>query len=397
MTPWRLPYITSDLDGIGGVLREEPEDFVVEELPQYAACGSGEHLYLTIEKRGLTTLEAVRRIARALSIKDRLVGYAGLKDARAVTVQTLSVQGVTQDAAERLDLPGIRILRAALHRNKLRKGHLRGNRFRIRVRDVPAEMSARANAVLAALAERGVPNAFGPQRFGSSGNTHLLGRAFLADDPVDFFRELLAGGGDAAGLAAVESLKAGDFKRALEQIPSGRRLERRALQAVLRFGGDLARARDAIDKPLRMLYLSAVQSELFNQVLRARLDRFDQLLEGDLAWLHRNGAVFLVEDPAAEQERCERLEISPSGPLFGEKMSLPAGEPGRIEKDVLEASGVSQALPRFGRSLPGARRSLRVPLGEYHIESASPNSVWIEFTLPPGAYATVVLREVMKS
>ena len=128
--------LTADLPGTGGLIKETPEDFFVEELPLYLPCGEGEHLYLTVEKKGLTTFELLQRLAGALGVRERDFGYAGLKDARATTRQTVSVPGVSAEQALALTIPGVRILAAKRHRNKLRTGHLAGNRFAIRIREV---------------------------------------------------------------------------------------------------------------------------------------------------------------------------------------------------------------------------------------------------------------------
>src|SRR5262245_9712144 len=131
-------YLTANQPGIGGRLKVQPEDFFVEEIPLYLPSGAGHHVYIEIEKIGLSTYAAIKAIAQALKISPNDIGYAGLKDARAVTRQTLSVSGITPEAALNLNLPNIKILGAKRHSNKLRVGHLAGNRFVIRVREVTA-------------------------------------------------------------------------------------------------------------------------------------------------------------------------------------------------------------------------------------------------------------------
>jgi len=175
-----VPLLTPELPGTSGMIRVAEEDFQVEELPLYQASGVGEHLYLTVEKRGRTTPEVAREIARGLGAAEREVGTAGLKDKRAVTVQRISVKTkAPAEEALRLSGPGYRVLAAARHGNKLRPGHLRGNRFRIVVRGVQASALARAEAIAARLREIGAANLFGPQRFGKSGDNAALGRGLL--------------------------------------------------------------------------------------------------------------------------------------------------------------------------------------------------------------------------
>ncbi|RQW82225.1 MAG: tRNA pseudouridine(13) synthase TruD, partial [Geobacter sp.] len=175
-------YLTANLPGIGGVIKETVDDFIVTEIPLYLPCGEGEHAYVEIEKRGVTTLDAIRRIARSLGISEREIGYAGLKDARGITRQTLSIPRVETERLLSLSLQGITILSANRHRNKLKPGHLAGNRFSIRVRGTKKDAQEKAAAILAVLCERGVPNYFGSQRYGGLGNSHHIGRAMLRRD-----------------------------------------------------------------------------------------------------------------------------------------------------------------------------------------------------------------------
>lgn len=402
MIPDRAPFATAHLLGVGGRIKDREDDFRVEEIPLYEAAGEGEHLYLTVEKRGMPTLLAARRLARALGCSDRAVGFAGLKDARAVTVQTFSFQGVDESRLERLELEGLEVLAARRHRNKIKKGHLRGNRFRIRLRGVGEDALERARPIVDELVRRGVPNLFGPQRFGLRGDTHLLGRAIVAGDGRGFFRVLLGGLPEGSGDQALTHLMDGRLDSALASLPPGSGTERSALLRVVRSGGDLDRALAGIERRLRELYLSAYQSELFNAVLIRRFPDYGTLLDGDLAWLHRNGAVFRVESAAAEQERADQLEISPSGPLFGRKAPVPDGRPGEIEAEVLGAEGGDARTLAAGMPLPGARRPLRVPLADVELGREEPSGgedeavLSLSFALPPGAYATAVLRELTR-
>lgn len=395
------PFLTADIPGTGGTIKDSPGDFVVTEIPSYLPCGSGEHLYLTIEKRGLTTLEAVRRVAVALKVPEREVGYAGLKDAVGVTTQTISLPRVRPDAALALRLEGLTPLDAAFHTNKLKPGHLKGNRFRITVRGVAAGAERIAAAVLDILAERGVPNYFGSQRYGAQGNSHQIGRAMLQGEwrrAVD----CLIGSPDAvrdeAWRGAIAAYRQGDLAGALRLMPRGCRTEREVLQRLVARPDQWEKAFAAVHPRLKKLYLSAFQSFLFDRVVAARLDRLDRVMTGDLAWKHSNGACFLVADAAEEQPRTERFEISPSGPMFGPRMTLPAGEPLAIETAVLAAEGVSDELTGGSAvfRLEGERRPLRVPLGEPSFEVDS-GVLMLSFSLPRGSYATSVVREITKT
>jgi tRNA pseudouridine13 synthase len=392
------PYLTAGLPGTGGRIKVEHNDFCVEEIPLYEPSGEGQHTYARIEKEGMTTYQAVDRIARALHIDRRSIGYAGLKDAHAVTVQMLSLGDVDPAAVRALALPGIRVLDVRRHTNKLRTGHLAGNRFTVRVRGVLESAQTGAEAILEVMRSRGVPNYYGVQRFGVRGDTHLLGKALVRWDAEGFVRRL-AGMPDpvesARVQAAREFFEAGELEAALEAWPREMGNERRVVETLIRHPGDWERAVRSVPKNMRLFFVSAYQSALFNRLLARRLDAIDRLMAGDLANLRGRSAVFLVEDAAAEQPRADRMEISPSGPLYGYKLTIAQGVPGEMEQRVLDEEGL--ALEDFrvpGLGIKGARRPLRVPLDEYRVWYDE--GLMLSFALPPGSYATIVLDEVMK-
>lgn len=394
------PYLTADLPGVGGRIKVHDADFHVIEIPLYEASGQGEHTYARIEKTGLSTFEAVRRISRALGVNPRQVGYAGLKDAHAVTEQWISLGDVLPARVEQLELAGIRVLAVDRHTNKLRVGHLSGNRFTIRVRDVPPAALPAAQAILSRLEAHGVPNYFGTQRFGLRGDTHLLGRALVRGD-VEALIQRLAGMPHPAESPHVrqarELFEAGDLEASLRAWPRHMDAERGVVRALLERPQDPGHAVRRLPKRLRRFYVSAYQSFLFNRVLARRIERgtLGRLLLGDLAWLHDRGAVFSVEDPKTEQPRADRFEISPSGPLYGRKLTMAQGLPGEMEQRVLDEEGLHLEDWRVrGLKLKGARRALRVPLRD--VDARYEEGLLLSFSLPPGCYATVVLRELQK-
>jgi len=396
-----LPFLTAGLPGTGGRIKDGPEDFVVEEVPLYEPSGEGTHLYLLIEKIGIPTFEAVQRLARELGRSPRDFGVAGLKDAAATTRQYVSIEHVAPGAVEGLELPGVRILEAKLHGNKLKKGHLRGNRFRIVIRDPAGGAGETARAVLERLTARGAPNYFGPQRFGLLGNTHRLGALLLRGDFEGFCDELIGAPRDDLdpGYEEVAALyRRGEYLDALRALGRTFRYERRALEVLHRTGGDHRRAALSLDRRITDLYLSAYQSHLFNRLLAMRIEDIDSLVAGDVAFIHRNGACFLVEDAEAEAQRAERFEISPSGPLYGSKLLRAAGVPGKTEDEILLEEGMALEDFRKGPrlNLRGARRPLRIPVNGLEVEPRVEGGLCLAFELPPGGYATVVLAEVMK-
>ncbi|MEW5914245.1 MAG: tRNA pseudouridine(13) synthase TruD [Thermodesulfobacteriota bacterium] len=334
------PFITPELPGIGGRLKLEPAHFVVEELPLYLPQGSGPHLYLRLRREGMTTRVLADRLADLFGLGRGEVGFAGLKDKQARAVQSFSLYlpGVDPDqAAQRVQeaLP-VEVLEAAWHQNKLKTGHLLGNRFTILVSGVEPGAAQRAAAVAAALAQRGLPNYYGAQRFGREGDNAAQGRRAL--------------------------------------MGAGPR-----------------------DKWLRKLLLSAWQAALFNAWLAARMGRgdFGRLIDGDLAKKTDTGGLFDVESAEVEQPRLETGAITYTGPIYGKKMRWPGGLAADYERELLAAEGVDEAqLKRAG--LEGSRRLARLLVPGLEIRPRAQSLVF-SFALPKGSYATVLLREFMKS
>jgi tRNA pseudouridine13 synthase len=394
------PYATAGLAGVGGSFKEEADDFLVTEVPLYEPVGVGEHVYALVEKRGVTTLEMLRRLAAAVDVPERELGYAGLKDARGVTRQTVSVPRVGPERLTGLELPGIRVLAACRHGNKLRLGHLAGNRFRIRLRRVCSDALPRAEAVLGELARRGVPNYFGPQRYGSQGNGALVGLRLLAGDFEGAVRTLI-GSPDAVRderwRQAIDAFVRSDLAAALELFPGHCRPEREVVRSLVRKPGEWERAVRGLHPRLVGLFLSAAQSELFDRTVASRIAAIDGIEAGDIAWKHLNGACFRVTDLAEARQRAADFEISPTGPMFGPAMLVPEGVSGAREREILAEAGLTAELfaGRAVGRLQGERRPLRVPVTEVEVR-ADGEDLLVAFRLPRGAYATAVVREVMK-
>jgi len=315
-------------------IRTTPEDFRVDEESLYPPTGVGAHTFVRIEKCLRTTEAVARDLARAAGARPQDVGYAGRKDRVAVATQWFSVPALDPSAALDLELPGARVLEAARHPHKLRTGHLRGNRFALRLRGLDAQARERAGARLDEVCARGLPNRFGAQRFGRDGDNALRARRFCAGE---------------------------------------------------------IRVRDRRDA--RFL-VSAWQAEVFNAVLAARTARLDELEAGDLAMRHDSGGVFLVGDPERESDRARAFEISATGPVFGPRMTWPSGEVALRERAVMSAHGLDpDALRLPGVRARGARRSLRVRPGSPSLEGSGEDAL-LRFELPAGSYATVVVEEL---
>jgi tRNA pseudouridine13 synthase len=336
-----LPYLTDGLPGIGGTLRTTPEDFFVDEEPAYEPSGSGDHVFVHIEKRGMTTPQAVERIAKALNVNPRDVGVAGMKDRHAVTRQWLSLPPpVTPDTTRALVLDDIAIVDVARHPHKLRTGHVRANRFILRVRATTDGAVGKAQAILDVLAKPpGAPNWYGEQRFGRDGDNAEKGLAIVRG----------------------------------ERPPRDRKLAR--------------------------LLVSSLQSKLFNEWLSARMrdGLYGKVLAGDI--LHKiPGGQFVCEAPDVDQPRLLAGEIGITGPMFGDRMraAAPGTEAATREAAILDAAGLAaDSFANVRAIAEGTRRDAAIAVGTPSVKAVD-DGVEIAFTLPGGAYATAVMREVMK-
>jgi tRNA pseudouridine13 synthase len=400
-----LPYLTPEFPGIGGVIKQRPEDFFVQEVPLYEPSGEGEHVYVEVQKVGVTTFEAIQRLGRALDISTRDIGYAGMKDAHAITRQVFSLLGTTPEAVMHTPIPDLTVQWAARHGNKLRLGHLAGNRFAIKIREVTPTDVVKLTPLVTVIQKRGMPNFFGEQRFGRRNNNDLLGAALVRGDNEAVLKLLLGGPDtrldDPHTLKARAAFDTRDNAAAMHLWPRSGGLERRVLARLIKTHRPGA-AVHAIDDKLRRLWVSALQSRVFNDVLARRIQTIDHLLDGDVAYKHENGACFGVESAAVEQPRCDAFEISPTGPLVGYRMTLPAGEPLAMEQAALAA--VELTADQFRQSgklrVKGARRPLRVKPQDVQLSAGVDEHgsyITAAFTLPAGVFATVFLRELMKS
>jgi tRNA pseudouridine13 synthase len=338
------PLLTADLPGVGGKIKVFPEDFEVEEIPAYEPSGSGDFLYLWMEKRDMGAEYFARQIAKRLGITAGEVGTAGLKDRRAIARQMVSIPAHLEERLSQLDGDGIRILRVSRHGNKLRPGHLHGNRFRVLVRDVDPSLSIAAvlPPLLGRLRSHGLPNYYGLQRFGKESETLHIGLALLQKS---------------------------------ERMSSMR------------------------NRFLRKLALSAVQAGLFNHYLGTRQadGQARQVLLGDVMAKVPFGGMFLAENVMVEQKRLDAGETVPAGPIFGRKMFRAAHDAARREEAALAAFGLTRDdFGAFGKLLQGTRRHNLVYVADLATAEVA-EGMLLTFTLPAGSYATVLLREIMKT
>jgi tRNA pseudouridine13 synthase len=348
------PLLTEDLPAVGGRIGPELEHFVVEELPLYEASGEGDHWYAFIEKRGLTTQDLIFAVARASGARASDIGSAGMKDKQGVTRQWISVPASAPEPSAWQLPESLRVVAQSRHRNKLRTGHLRANRFRITLVDVPSDGLAHADSIVQRLRAQGLPNYFGPQRFGRQGRSFEQALAWVGQ------------GQDAGGPGVAAD------SRGKKRGPKAR-FEHKLLPSVL-------------------------QSDVFNRYLTARLARPEPLLTGEVVRLEGSPKVFTVEDPEKELPRLQQGDIHLTGPMVGPRTVHAAAEAGLMENAALAELGLSEAeLERLASAAPGTRRDLRVPLPEIEVEAGGPGELVLSFVLPAGSFATQLLRELTRT
>lgn len=325
------------IEPVGGLIRADHADFRVTEIPLYEPGGEGEHLYVEVTRDGMTTRAVQKALAAALGVPPQSVGYAGMKDKGGRCTQrfSLTTPRDADEVAAHLEAGTTGLEKRVLgrHGNKLRRGHLIGNRFRVVVREPEdGDAAERAGRILALLAADGVPNWYGLQRFG------------VDRENVTRARRVLAG----------------------ERPPS---------------------------RWLADVWLSAWQSALFNGWLAGRMDDVRRVFAGDVVKKTESGGLFTVEEPDVDQPRLDGGELVVTGPMFGSRMRAAEGEPGVVESSLLEEEGVTAA--DLGRvRLSGARRAALLFPTETSV-TADGDAVVVEFTLPKGGYATTVLREII--
>ena len=334
------PALTHATPGVGGRIKARPEDFEVEEVPSYLPSGSGEHLYLWVEKRAVGPEHLARTIAQKLGTAVGNVGTAGLKDRHAVTRQWVSVPADTEPRLKQLDGDGLTVLKVERHTNKLKPGHLKGNTFRILIRDADPARKADAESVVTTLRNSGMPNYYGPQRFGHDGGTATLGFDCLAGKQAKRLRPF-----------------------------------------VYKFA------------------LSSAQSVLFNDYLVRRVNDglFRTVLTGDVMMKWPAGGLFVADNQPMEQARFDARELVTGGPMFGTRTFAAHAEAHQREQEVLTAFGLSGAsFANFGKLMGGTRRHNQVYLDDL-VTEWRPEGLHVSVTLPSGSYATVLLRELMKA
>ena len=394
---------------LGGRIKERPEDFLVEELPLYEPSGEGEHVYVGVQKQDVQHVELVSILSKHFNVPASAIGFAGMKDRRAVTRQTVSIHLPGREpAAVQLNHPQVMLLWMTRHANKLRRGHLAGNRFAIRIRGLDPLKTTVVWSRLKDLSRIGVPDFYGPQRFGYRGNNHVMGLYALQSRWQDALDELLGLRGTAFPERQRERRELfvrGELAAALEMWGRNDHAERSALRSLIA-GKPHEHAVLSGGSIVRDFWIAALQSAVFNRTVLRRLEAgtLGTLLDGDRAYHHRSGRSFRIDAPMLEEgsdvlPRLRAFELSPSGLMPGRDFGPAEGVPGEMERAACADFGIDHALFAAGTLAPtGTRRPLRVPVTNAQCEGGFDEHgpyIRVAFDLPAGAFATVVLQELL--
>lgn len=337
--------------------KQTPRDFVVEEIPLYEFSGEGEHLVLFVRKKGISTLELVSMIAKYLGIQNREIGYAGLKDKHAMTKQYISLHKKHEAKMDEFEHEDIKILSKTYHNNKIRIGHLTGNRFYIKLKKVNPTSAQKIDEALKNIAKFGMPNFFGYQRFGTDGNNHIDG-------------EKIAKGEKKERNPKIKKLLISAYQSHLFNLWLSRRLEINTL--VQNFD----------TKELGSL-LNIPESELIK--MKAQKHPF-KLISGDIMEHYPYGRLFDFDASEHDFKRFNEKDISVTGLLCGKKAKLSSDIARTIEKefdDEINADGARRYAWVYPEGVEGRFKNQEA---QYELN----------FSLPKGSYATVLLEEIAK-
>ncbi|HIP75527.1 MAG TPA: tRNA pseudouridine(13) synthase TruD [Thermococcus paralvinellae] len=407
----------SEIPGIGGKIKQRPEDFVVVEVIPKRLIGKGPCLIYRLRKKNWETMAAIKEIAKRIGIHYKNIGFAGTKDRHALTVQYISICDTSlKEKLDSLKIQDINLGFAGYGR-PLKLGMLLGNRFRIIIRDpdLPIEEAfERIKDILSELKFKGgFPNYFGYQRFGEKRVVnHEIGKLLLKgrfeEAAIKFLGEYT---GEMEGDEARKNFfETGDIEKALEEFPKFLRYERAMLYRY-RETGSWKKAFSVLPRPVLRIFIHSYQSYLFNKALSRRIEEglpLNEALVGDIVCqvkrgIPLRGKTFRVTKGTLGMvnEKIRKGEAMVTGPIFGFASRLADGKMGKIEREILEEEGIN--LKEFKmKSLkilaePGGRRELLIkPLGFKYKVLPDEDAMVFKFFLPKGVYATSVLREIMK-
>ncbi len=407
-------FIT-DYRGTNGIIRQSNEDFFVDEVPLHLPSGEGPNTWIHLEKNGRTTLDVVLDIARELHISRKRTGFAGMKDRSAITKQWLCISNITPEELPDFNeiLHNVKILEIKQNQKKLRMGQLKGNKFKINIRNTenPSEDKEIAEKVLESLKITGVPNYYGYQRFGEvRSTTHLVGKCLVEGDIKKAVDTYIGNPNEDEHNQPYESRKLydeGKLQEAYDLMPKSMRYEKSMIKELLiaqdkrgeLVEKDYVRAIESLPKPLKRMFVNAYESYLFNKIVNERAKiGIDKYFDGDIIINQEERWVHEINQDTIEED-LKNFTLNPTAPLMGSKVPLADGIQGDIERKVIEDEKISKEsfecpkTPKLGSH--GVRRSLRFKIEDTNVEKID-DGICVEFFIPKGCYATAVLREIMK-
>ena len=377
--------------------------------------GEGPNTWIHMEKNGRTTLDVVLDIARELHISRKRTGFAGMKDRSAITRQWLCISNITPEELPDFNevLHNVKILEIKQNQKKLRMGQLRGNKFKINIRNTedPAEDKEIAEKVLESLKITGVPNYYGYQRFGEvRSTTHLVGKCLVEGDIKKAVDTYIGNPNEEEHNLPYESRKLydeGKLQEAYDLMPKSMRYEKSMIKELMigqnKHGEilekDYIRAIESLPKPLKRMFVNAYESYLFNKIVNERAKiGIDKYFDGDIIIDKEEHWVHEINEDTIEED-LKNFVLNPTAPLLGSKVPFAEGKQGIIERKVIEDENITKEsfecpkTPKLGSH--GVRRSVRFKIEDTNVEQID-NGISVEFFIPKGCYATAVLREIMK-
>ncbi len=337
--------------------KQTPRNFVVEEIPLYEFSNEGEHLVMFVRKKNLSTPEMIGIFARYLEIKTRDIGYAGLKDKHAMTKQYISIHKQHEAALENFEHEGIKILSKVYHNNKIKIGHLKANRFYIKLKKINPTSALKLDEALKNISKFGIPNYFGYQRFGNDGDNHIQG-------------EKIAKGQKRERNPRVKKLLINAYQSHLFNMWLSRRLEINTLVSSFQ----AKELESLLNMPLTQIKKLQAQKHPF------------KVLIGDIMEHYPHGRLFDFDGSDEDLERFNARDISVTGMLCGKKVKMSSDAAGQIEKDFddeINADGARRYAWIYPTKVEGRFNPIEA---QYELN----------FTLPKGSYATVLIEELAK-
>ncbi|MDF1532936.1 MAG: tRNA pseudouridine(13) synthase TruD [Methanosarcinaceae archaeon] len=420
-----IDIYTTTTEGIGGMLRQEIDDFIVTEITNREEGDSGKELILELTKRNWDMHHVIRDLSRKFGISQQRIGFAGTKDRRAVTTQKISINNMTPQAVDAIYLKDVELKVIGRSNRPVKLGDLTGNGFKIIVRDIELsedELQRRLQKTTDEILETGgVPNFFGIQRFGAIRPiTHLVGEAIIhgnvEEAALAYIARSFPDESEENRRVRDHVFTTKDYAWGLEQYPLNLRYERSMMHHLITDPDDFVGAFGILAKSIRMMFVHAYQSYMFNQILCERVKiglPLNAAVEGDIVcFKNKDGLPDISRTEKVTSQKLnginnliKRKRAFVTAPLIGYSTEWASGQQGEIEHRIFENSGVPiegfkvPAMPELASK--GLRREILLYAQPEYVASedelnTGKTKAVLDFSLPKGSYATTLLREYMK-